>query len=494
VAGISAAVLVLRGIFIGRYDVFRDELYFIVCGWHPAFGYADQPPLVPIMAAGLHALGLGAFGLRLPALVAAAGLIALAARFVLDIGGRKLAMGLAMIATATAPMLMGMTAMLTTSAFDPIAWTLIAWLIVRARSEQRDDLLIGAGAIAGIALEIKYSVAFWLIGLVVGLALTGGLRLLRTRGFAIGLGLAFLIALPSAIWQALHGFPFLDLAAAAGGKNAEVALGPFVANQFMVMNPLYAPLWLAGLIHPFLSRRHRDLRFIPIACLVVFLIVRLGHGKDYYLAPCYPVLLVIGAVAWESVATKAAARIAVLAVALAGLCISAIALPMSVPILSPPALIGWMARIGVVPQQQEKSFAGTALPQHYADQLGWHDFTAQTEKAWQAIPAGQRATTAILTDNYGEAAALDVLAHGLPPALSGHNQYWYWGLRGQSPRNLLVVLRDPEELRDFCANVHILGHTQSPFAMAHENGKALAWCQGLRRPLQSIWPDLRNMS
>ena len=162
-------------------------------------------------------------------------------------------------------------------------------------------------------------------------------------------------------------------------------------------------------------------------------------------------------------------------------------------ILSPPALAAHIERIGFAPQQQEKSFKGTELPQLFADQLGWRDFTRQVAAAWRRIPAAERAHTGIKVDNYGEAAALDLYAgpQGLPPALTGHNQYFLWGLRGQSPRNLLVVQDEVADLRPYCRDVIVLGETWSRYAMAYENGKPIAWCRGLRVPLATLWPQLK---
>ncbi len=478
----------------GRYDLFRDELYFIVCGQHPAFGYVDQPPVVPLMAASLYSLGLGAWGLRLPTALAAGALVWLAMRFARLLGGDGLAIGLAGFACAVAPMLMGIVATLNTSAFDPLAWTAVAYLLVKARRERDNRALVLAGLVVGLSLEIKYSMTFWMLGLIVGLTLTPERRLTLRPTFWIGGALAAAIALPSFLWQYAHGFPFLELGAAARGKNADIPLLPFAANQLFVMNPALAPLWIAGLIAPFAVRALRDMRFLIIAAAIVVVIVRLGHGKDYYLAPLYPMLFVIGAVALAPLARGAAGTAVATTGAIAAVAISALAAPLALPILSPPTLEAYIGRLGIAPQQQERSFRGTALPQVMADQLGWRDFTREVEGAWSRIPVSEQPVTAIKVDNYGEAAALDLYGNGLPPVVSGHNQYFLWGLRGQQPINVLSIQNDLTDVRPYCDSVTLLGRTWSRYAMSYENGKVIALCRGVKPSLVRLWPQLKHYS
>ena len=478
----------------GRYDLFRDELYFIVCGQHPAFGYVDQPPGVPLIAATLYKLGLGAWGLRLPTALAAGALVWLAIRFVRLLGGGRLALGLAALACAIAPMLMGLTATLNTSAFDPLAWAAVAYLMVKASREGDDRALLLAGLVAGLALQVKYAMLFWMVGLTIGLVLTPERRLFLRPAFWIGAALAAAIAAPSFIWQFAHGFPFLELGEAAKAKNADIALLPFLGNQVFVMNPAFAPLWVAGLVAPFVVRSLKDVRFLVIAAVVVFVIVRLGHGKDYYLSPLYPMLFVIGAVALAPLARGTTGKVVAGVGVAAAAAFSALAAPLALPILSPPALEAYMHRLGVAPQQQERSFKGTALPQEFADQLGWHDFVGQVEAAWNRIPLAERADTAIKVDNYGEAAALELYGKGLPPTLSGHNQYFLWGLRGQHPVDVLSVQDNLADLKPYCRKVTLLGTTWSRYAMAFENGKVIALCEGVTPPLAELWPQLKLYS
>jgi hypothetical protein len=132
------------------------------------------------------------------------------------------------------------------------------------------------------------------------------------------------------------------------------------------------------------------------------------------------------------------------------------------------------------------------LPSTFADMLGWHDFVREVAAAYDTIAPADRAATSILVDNYGEAAAVDLYgpAYGLPPALSGHNQYGFWGLRGQTPRNLLRVQDNPARLRPYCAQMRVVATTSSIYARAFENGKAIAFCRDLHPPLAQLWPDI----
>ena len=141
--------------------------------------------------------------------------------------------------------------------------------------------------------------------------------------------------------------------------------------------------------------------------------------------------------------------------------------PLALPSLPPNVLIAYERTLHVAPQQQERGDAGSILPATFADMLGWHDFVR-------------------------EAAALDLYgrAFGMPPALSGQNQYGLWGPRGQSPANLLRVQNDPQNLRPYCAQMRVIATTSSTYARAFENGKSIVFCSGLQPSLAKLWPDL----
>ncbi len=488
---IALPALVVHAALAGRYDVFRDELYFIVCGRHPSFGYVDQPPLIPLLSAALYALGHQTWLLRMPAVLAAAALVVLVVRFVRLLGGGDAAAVAAGIAAALAPMFNGITATFNTTVFEPLAWTAVAYALARATVLDDRRALIWVGAVAGLALEAKYSLVVWLVALALGVLGTGERPLFARRELWTGLALAAVIALPSVVWQAVHGWPFRELLQAAGEKNAVVPPLAFLGNQVLVMNPLFAPLWLAGIAAPFAWRDLARARFLALAFVVATALTIATHGKDYYLAAAYPAVFALGGIAFERIVRNVIARVAYLAAAAA---LSAIALPTALPILPPDRIAPYMHALHIAPQEQEKSFAGTALPQTFADQLGWRDYVRQVGTAWRALPPEVRAETGILVSNYGEAGALDVYGapYGFPPALSGHNQYHLWGLRGQSPRNLLRVRPTLEGLKTQCTSFRVLGKVFSPYAMAWENNRLIVLCNAMRPPLAQQWNDFKH--
>jgi hypothetical protein len=490
--GFAGAALALHLAFANRYDVFRDELYFIVCGRHPAFGYVDQPPVVPLLAAAMYGLGHQTWLLRLPAALAASALVLVTCAFVRLLGGGRGATVMAGAATAFAPMFLGITATLNTSSFEPMCWTLVAYLIARRIVLDERSAMIWCGAVAGITLEIKDSIPFWLVALAIGLLATDARRILATRETVLGALIAIALVIPNVIWQATHGWTIVELLRnGAHGKNVVLAPLAFIANQVLVMNPLFAPIWIAGIIGPATIRALRPARPFAIAFVAIFAIMIALHGKDYYLAAAYPIAFAIGAVTLEHAIGNVVLRTTWTAL---GIALALAVAPMALPILNPPALIAYERTLHLAPQATETVGKGVPLPQEFADMLGWHDYVRQVGTAWQQIPASARAHTSVLVSNYGEAAALDVYGaeYGLPPALSGHNQYYLWNVRGQPATDILRVQNDLERLRRYCAEMRPLGTTSSPYAMPYENGKGIAYCRGIHPPLTTLWPKLKD--
>jgi hypothetical protein len=231
-------------------------------------------------------------------------------------------------------------------------------------------------------------------------------------------------------------------------------------------------------------------RAFPIAWLILFAVFDASHGKPYYLAPIYPTLLALGAVRIESWIAGLRLRAALLGlIAVAGLVIA----PLTLPILPVEAFVRYQHAIGFTPSVGEKLKTG-ALPQYYADMFGWPQMAAKVAAIYWSLPPHERASAVFYGENYGEAAAIDVFGArlGLPPAISGHNNYYLWGPRGHDGSVMIIVGGSPRHYAEVFRSYAVAGRTEAPYAMPYETGRPIYVLRGLKTPLPEFWPTVKN--
>lgn len=485
---VAAVVAIVHFSVAQQYGVFRNELYFIICGRHPAFGYVDQPPLVPLLAALTQSAGIHLWLLRLPAILAAALLVPLTVIFAQLLGSTTRGAWLAAIAAASATLVIAMTATLSTSTFEPLAFTAAAYFVTRALLLNESRAFLWAGVVAGVAFEAKYGVAFWIAGLGIGLLLAGPRSAFRSRDLWAGLVIAAVLALPNVIWQTIHGFPFLELVHNDNPGNFTGSPAAFIIDQILSINFLLAPLWIAGIIAPFVSGRFRPFRFLSIAFAVMPVIILATHGKSYYMAGAYPTMFALGASACTRLPRVLVALWAVLAAAN-----GALSLPLVLPVLPPDRLKTMMDNMHPRPKPIEAAGIGAPLMQMLSDEFGWPQLARTVEGAYSALPPGDRAKAAIFASNYGDAAAIDFYGRGLPPALSGNNQYYLWGPRGYDGSIVLAVNVDVAQWSHICDSARIVAtFGTSPYAMPYEQDRPIVLCRGMRPSLPQLWPVFKH--
>lgn len=243
----AAIIVALQLALAGRYGWHRDELYFLACSRHLAWGYVDQPPLTPLLARLSTALfGSSLVGLRTFPALANAAMVVLAGVIARDLGGRRKAQLLAAVAVAAATVLLAVGHLLSTAVFDFLAWTaLVAVVIHIARCGDR-RWWVAAGVVAGIGLENKHSVARLLAALLVGVILTRR-DLLRDRWLWLGLAIALLLWLANLWWQADHGWPVLTTSRSLRTNGHDVSSFSFLPMQLVFLSPFVTPPWIAGL-------------------------------------------------------------------------------------------------------------------------------------------------------------------------------------------------------------------------------------------------------
>lgn len=478
-----------------HYGFFRDELYFVICGFHPAWGYVDQPPVVPLLAAASQMFGHSLFALRAVCALFAAGCVYTTCLLIIELGGGVFAQTFGALIAAVTPALMDFGSKLSTDTVGLLLWPLAALIALRLVRGADPRWWLASGLTVGLGVESKYTMIFFAGALLAALLILPQRRVLATPWFAAGTLLAFLIALPNVLWQAGHGFPMWALL-----HNAELhknnVLDPlqYLATQFLITHPLLSPVWLAGLV--FLLRRN-DTRFLGVGALLVVAEMMLLHGKDYYSGNLYPIPIAAGAVVIES--WTARQRLLRPVIALYALAAGVALVPLLMPVL-PEATMSAYDRIAETMLTREVNLAIEertqigSLPPDWADMHGWRELTATVATVYRALPPSRRARAAILASNYGEAAALDFFGpeYGLPPVLSGHNQFWLWGTRGYSGDVLIDVHGDCRRDAHLFKVARVVARFSDRWSRPSENNFPISLCTGITEPLAAYWPHLRR--
>ncbi len=490
VAGLALLQLLLHFVGNESYGLFRDELYYLDCAAHPALGYVDHPPLsIAVLAATKATLGDSPVAIRLlPALLGAA-LVLLAALLAAELGGDVYAQAVAALAALLAPAYAALTGFYSMNAVDLVLWAVAFLLLTRFLRGGDSRLWLLLGLVLGLGLLNKLSALFLMAGIGSGLLLTPERRALRDRRLWLGLVIALVLFLPHVLWQVANGWPTLEfIRNAQSYKIAPVAPLDFLASQFVTMGPANLPVWIAGLLSLLFSPAGRRGRLLAWIWLVTLAILLATRSKPYYLTPAFLPLLAAGGVAIERWLDRRALRpLQALLVALVlagGLAVQ----PLARPLLAPPDLVDYMERLGLAVPPGERGAEGP-LPQHFADRIGWEEMVDDVARVYTTLPPPERAACGILASNYGEAGAVNYFGrrHGLPRAVSGHNNYFLWGPGNLSPQVFIAIGYELDDLAPYAETVELAATHVSPYAMPGESSLPIYVVRGLKVPLAAAW-------
>ncbi|HEY7259760.1 MAG TPA: glycosyltransferase family 39 protein, partial [Gaiellales bacterium] len=387
----AAAVPIVVGLpFLGRYGWDRDELYFLAAAHHLALGYVDFPPLVALLGrAVVWAFGPSLHALRISTAVIGASSAVFVALCARELGGGLRAQGGAAAGWVTTPLLLGAASIFHPTWLDLAAQTATLYLVLVAATRPAPRVWIAVGVVAGLGLEAKYTIAVLLAALLAGFAATSRREVFGSRGPWIALAIAVLLLVPNIAWQVAHGWPSAEFSSSQRAKTAGdtppltyLAQGlAFLAAASVVAVIGTVWMWRRSLLRPF-----------AIASVVVFVGFALERGRAYYPLPAMALAVAAGAVAlegWRPARPRVRPAVLVVLVVLQLAVVAAAA-----PIVLPVRTTAGMIQSGV----WEDSF--------YKDEIGWPELTAQTARAWRALPPAERRDAAILAQNYGEAGAL----------------------------------------------------------------------------------------
>jgi 4-amino-4-deoxy-L-arabinose transferase-like glycosyltransferase len=488
----------------GRYGYHRDELYFLAAGQHLAFGYVDQPPLTPVLARIFAAAsGNTLIGLRVLPALALAALVILTAAMSRLLGAGRTGQLLAALATATCAQYLGVMHLLTTTTPDFIAWAVTLLLVLRLLASQDPRWWLATGCSIGVGLEAKWNIGFLAAGIAVGFLATNARSLLRNRYLLIACGTAIVIAAPDVAWQALHGWPNLQVFHSLQG-SAWHNRATYWPAQVLYTGLALTPLWIIGLAWSLRSKAGRRFRPAGIATTFAITIYFVLGGKPYYPGAAFTFFFAAGAVPLEHWLASLAGRRGragralqagpvrprvrrglITPAALAGaamLASAGIAIPVALPVL--PA-----RTLHAVPLQK--------INYDLAETIAWPGLVALVAREYGSLPGPQRRVTTIIAGNYGEAGAIERYrgAFGMPEVYSGANNFWLWGPPPAAATGAVAVNVDLALLRREFARVRQVATFSNGSGVSDdEQGAQIFIATGLKSSWATAWPAFRDYS
>jgi hypothetical protein len=372
-------------------------------------------------------------------------------------------------------------------------WPLMALLIVRLTKGAHQRLWLWVGVAAGLTIESKYSVLFFLGALVLGLALTPERRVLLNRWSAAGAGVAIAIALPNFLWQWHYGFPMLELLKAGqNGKNIIVGPLVYLAQEIIITGFALALVWIIGLGWLLWNKA---LRFLAYTYTILIAEMMIFHGKHYYPADVYPLLIAAGAVAIEAWTTSRpfARAIATVAVAAVGIAF----MPYTLPVLSESTFVRYDALVGSTLHISRNATAtepgreDSALVSDWADMHGWPELAAKVTRIYDSLPPAERSRAVVFAGNYGEASAVEFFSPDVP-VISEHNQFWLWGTHGYTGDVMIQVGGSCFHSDGLFASRTLAARTDERWAIDAEYHVPIWICRGIKKPLAQVWPTIKT--
>jgi 4-amino-4-deoxy-L-arabinose transferase-like glycosyltransferase len=477
VAVIAGAVAGLLIAFASGYGYHRDELYFLAAGQRLDWAYADQGPVTPLIARAMSELdGSSLTVLRIPSALAAGATVLLTGLLARELGGGGRAQAIAAACAAVGVVVLFTGHLLSTSTFDLLVWTAVTWLVVRGVRTGDDRLWPVAGVVLGLGLLNKPLPAFLAAGLLAGVLISGPRRLLKNPSVWAAAAIALALWTPWLLWQADHGWPQVDVSSsiASGESTSSEAWWAMVPFQFLLISPLLAPVWVAGLVRLSREPEVREVRFVAWAWVVLAVVFMASGGKPYYLAGLLPALLGAGAVSVDRWLERGAVAVrrALLGAALA---------------LS--AVIGATIALPVLPEDDSEPVV--EVNEDVGETIGWPELAETVAGVYRRQPQ----STVILTGNYGEAGAIDRYgrALGLPPAHSGHNAYGDWGPPPDADGPVIAVGLPPDDLA-LLGGCTLEARIDNEAGVDNdENGASVRVCAGPPDGWADAWPALRHL-
>ena len=489
--GLAFASFVAHMLVSDNYGYFRDELYYIEAGRHLAFGYVDFPPFIALVARFMDLLAADAlWAIHIVPALATALIVLITGLMARELRGGRFAQALAALASLVAVTFLATGSIFSMDALDGLWWVLASYVLILILKRDDGRLWLLFGLVAGVGLTTKVTMLFFGFSIVVGLLLTPARRHFGTKWIWLGGVIALAFLLPYVLWNAANGWPTLEFFGNYEGSGGPIE---FLIGQIPGMNPFTLPLSFAGLYFYLGKHCGRPYRALGWTFVVLVFVLTLLAAKPYTLAPAYPMLFAGGAVVSERLGGRSGMLLKSVYVVL--LLVSGILLaPLAMPVLPPAtfaATYGFLSGTGDAAAGQDTQ---GIFPQPLGDRFGWENMTSTVAGAYGRLPTEEQARACIFTANYGEASALNFLDghYGLPPAISGHNNYHLWGPNGCTGEVMVIVGIPRGVVEQVYADVKRAATVTCQYCVSEESDVAVYVATRPEVSIRDLWPQTKH--
>jgi hypothetical protein len=397
--------------------------------------------------------GWSLVGLRAFTIVAAAGTVLVGALVARELGATRRAQTLAAVMVGFVPGMLGTNLLFQPVALDQLTTMVVLWLALRLALGRGSWPLLGVAA--GIGLETKYTLAVVIV-LLIATFLVWRRDVLRSWGFPLAVVIAAALLVPNLVWEAGHSWTSVHWFLNPPPSGSDETRPQYIVNLIALTSVAF-PVAVAGVVSLIRNRTLRPFGWTVVGTVVAYF--ALG-GKSYYALPVLLFALAAGAIPLDRWATRRRLQVAGAVFVAIGL----VTLPLALPVLP----LHTAVRHGVVKARSD-----------YQSEVGWPTYV-------RLVESHASGANVIVTDNYGEAGALQLFGHGLPPVASADVTMRYW--RPQVAGRHALVIGYSRQGASFCTDYHLVARI-SKANDSDEGGQPIARCT-LRSTLANVWPSI----
>lgn len=451
-----------------EYQLHRDEYLHLDQAYHLAWGYVSVPPATSWVSYLIHLMGGGVFWVQFfPALFGALTLLVVW-KTIEALGGQLFALVLGAVSILCS-VLLRINMLYQPNSLDVLLWTTLYFTLVRYIKSENPKWLYAAAVAFALGFLNKYNIAFLMVGLLPALLLTPHRKILTNKHLYLAIGLAFLLILPNLLWQYTHNFPVIHhMNELARTQLVNVQRADFLKEQLLFFIGSVFVI-LAAFVSFFVHRPFSKYQVFFWAYVFTLATYIYLQAKSYYAIGLYPVLIAFGSVYLERLLQAGWLRYLRPLALIFPVLILARIFTLIFPIVSPAEIVRHSAQYEALGLLRWEDGKNHDLPQDFADMRGWKELAQKVDSA-SALVRG-KGHTFILTDNYGQAGAINFYSKNKNlRAVSLNADYIGWFDLSTKINNLILIQeagdtdKGREREKPFFERIRLIGEVEDPYA------------------------------